>query len=606
MTIKRLYPLSLLFMQTLALPCLCFGQVSNDSLKLQSVTGQNNLRNVSLPSLEKQQTITSPSTQKTFPVSAIITVEAIPKNGELSFYPLDNADITTFIESELRNKSEFSISELEAIAANITELVRQDGSLLAHAYLPPQRASSGKVVIAVLKAHLGEVSIEDNIVYDDTIYTSVFDSLKNKPIQRDDVESALQLLNVFLPGANVIGVFAQGQQVGFSDIRLKVTDEKKTQLRAYIDNYGSEATGAGRAGIGISINNILGFTDQLSVDILSVTPPKGIDGDLNCCIGGVRYEMRSSNLKHSVGIEYSNSNFDLGNTELQSNLALLRARGESQRLRLFGNYITELDSTSLRVFHYGISNVTAESFIDAFPANQRLRTRDNVSEIEIGYTISERNINANSFFDASLSLFHEPENGRLESGIIKFATMSLRDDQSEIPSRFRDNDNGNIRLLTDISYRKELTQYIGASLRFQSQFSKDRLVAVQQFMLTGPFAIRAYPVGAFLSDSGAVASAELTYRTFEGMSLRFFLDAGIGLTNNNDDPTSLEFELTPRRVTAAGTGIGLDWQFANVQLNLTGAWALGVGENDAVLAFGGKEADERGEPQLFGSIRVVL
>lgn len=573
-------------------------QVANDDLKIDTAPPDVKDVDYYIPPLTDRFDMTGD--EATIQINRIELIEAYADNGRLKSRPLSNSEAESIISNAIKqNDSKFSFDSLQTVADRISLAIRSQGVLLATAYIPEQNVSNGVVKIAVLKGTLGGVEVTNNELYDKKIYQSNFDPLIGKVIEQNEAEAALALLQNTLPGARVVGVFSPGETVGSSNLNIDVRQEDVISGLTFVDNYGSEATGELRLGVSSNFNNLTGLTDTLTVNLLSNETPEGQDGGaLKCCYGGFRYEAKGDNLKSSVGVEYFRSQFDLGNIEGGIQLATIGISGESEKVRYFATYLSDVDRFGQQQWQFAISHTAAESirFNESTQADE-LITYDSVSELSVGYGFVHRESNSLDSAYGNITVFYEPKKDSTVSSSIRYLTFQNDEVPSGNPSRTytgygEGNYESHLRTTLNLGYNY-VTKY-GLSLltSFQGQYSADRLVAVQQFNLTGPFAVRAYPVGAYLSDKGAIGSIDVRYRILSKLTISAFFDAGIAWNNGN--------EFDPRtEVKVSGAGLALRGTWNNFVLSASAAYAIGVGENDRNLGLGGKEAVSRKTPQMY-------
>ncbi|MCW8964328.1 MAG: hypothetical protein OQL16_11080, partial [Gammaproteobacteria bacterium] len=134
------------------------------------------------------------------------------------------------------------IGQLQILANKITDLYRSRGFIVAHAFIPVQTVEDGIVTIQVLEGVLGRILVEGNKKYKPQLLAQPFESMLGQALHGEEVESALIRLTDY-PGLTAFGVFQPGQQVGDSDLVLKVQEEKPMDVVYTFDNAGSRFTG---------------------------------------------------------------------------------------------------------------------------------------------------------------------------------------------------------------------------------------------------------------------------------------------------------------------------------------------------------------------------
>ena len=103
---------------------------------------------------------------------------------------------------------------------------------------------------------------------------------------------------------------------------------------------------------------------------------------------------------------------------------------------------------------------------------------------------------------------------------------------------------------------------LSAALRGQN--ASKNLDSTERFVLGGPFAVRAYPVGEAAADAGWLLSLALGWRASEELAASFFVDTGgVTLNKNIWANWNAANPRLPNRYQFSGAGIGLDWRFAS-------------------------------------------
>ncbi len=201
-----------------------------------------------------------------------------------------------------QGKRGVTIGQIEGVASSITQFYRERGFILAKAYIPKQQVRDGIVNLTVLLGTLGEVNIENNEMYDDSILTEVFDSFIDKPVTSQSIEENLFLINNF-PGISVDGYFEPGSQVGDTRLNVNVREERLFNFSTRIDNHGTEDSGLYRVFLDGQVNNLVGIADYLHLSILQSVFPFGTT------YGQVAYESNFFSPRVRVGFDLSENQF---------------------------------------------------------------------------------------------------------------------------------------------------------------------------------------------------------------------------------------------------------------------------------------------------------
>lgn len=435
----------------------------------------------------------------------------------------------------------YSINQLQAVADKVTELYRSKGLILAQAFIPAQDVHNGEVLVQVLEGKLGGITIEGNKSYSSATLLQPFHSLVGAPVEKNSIESALLTL-INYPGLTAVGVLGAGEDVGTTNLVVRVQNEDRFEFGASLDNHGSQFAGENRALFSFGVNNPLGRGDRLRIYGLYGFDTS--DSRANGLYGGFSYDVPVWGPRNSLHVSYAHNAYEVGNIDSQDIVAL-DSEGTTDIIELGvrHNFVpSRLGSSSIGLTAASKTAVFEQAGVDAFEdklttltldfAWDRIDTRfRGVNQIAFAYTRG-----FDGLFDAleDYDPNARPPASRLNAtGAFDKFTLSLR------------------RL-------QRITPGISLLLRAEGQTSSDILVSLEQFSLGGPNSVRAYPVAELLADEGVLGSAELIFgapgfasrpafgnRTW-GQVLQFslFYDYANGklnqvLSSNDDDSVNL-------------------------------------------------------------------
>ena len=373
-----------------------------------------------------------------------------------------------------------TVGELSKLTAAVTAFYREKGYFLTRAYLPPQTIKDGVVAIAVREGRLGNIIIKGNQRYSRDLIRNTLKIIRGEgAIRTDDVERALLLL-MDNPGLTVKVTFKPGDRPGASDIVLEATEAFPINLQIDYDNFGSRYVSEHRGGIGVRVNNPLGFGDSLSLRGVSGFSSEGLlygRGEYVAPLGysGLRFGVAYSYMKYNMGRE----------------LSILNAGGTSQGGSLWLNYPI---IRSRNVNWYIEGGVDAKDVAQSL-FNQEI-AKDKIRQARIGTTVQ----------------WLDTLNGS--------NTIALKAYQgfAGILSGMDQNYTGTIRSNTDIIYNKieaDVSRVQAFPYNFyllingSGMYSAQRLPSSEQFHMGGMGSVRGYAAGEFSGDSGVVAQAEL-------------------------------------------------------------------------------------------------
>jgi hemolysin activation/secretion protein len=380
----------------------------------------------------------------------------------------------------------YYIGQLQQLANKITDLYRTKGFIVAHAFIPVQTVEDGIVTIQVLEGVLGRILVEGNKKYKPEMLAQPFGSMLGKPLVGDDVESALIRLTDY-PGLTSFGVFQPGQQVGDSDLVLKVQEEKPFDLLVSLDNGGNRFTGEYIARVDMGINNMFGQADRLDLSY-----QHSFDKRLAQYVSFEYSQMIFNEPQYRIEFGAEDGDFDLNERLSGVNGVSSETR---QRYFRFRNKF-ERGRTKNAYWLLEVNRKTARSF-----QNDNRLARDHLAVISLEYGFDALDIETQSFSNLVVAWNHG-ENGFLGS-------MSNKDEKSSRRTGSGDYATSNFDKVT-LAYARLATLSPTRSLLFRAniQYTDDPLFGLEQFTMGGPDSVRAYPVSEVTMDRGTFISAE--------------------------------------------------------------------------------------------------
>jgi len=374
-------------------------------------------------------------------------------------------------------KQQISMQCLQDIASRITSRYRAEGFVFTRAYIPAQHSSDGVVVIRLLEGWLSDVDVYDNVVYDSPVLLAPFASLKGKVLYSPDVEEALALVND-MPGVDAFGFFSIGDEVGSTRINLRIKREKRWSAGLRTDNHGSPLTGELRTLANVEWFNPTGIADVLRLGVLHSYQPE------NASFGFIGYQRPLGGQLHSIGIEASADQYDLGKRGTPT-YDVFRISGESQSLRI--NYRRQLHKRSddtaawLLEARYSEADSNSAEFPDAVDLNRN--QRDWLLQWQWQQSASSRKSGIWWQWQSGIGTGRYAD-GKPEQQSADFYLAS-----------FSGSLGGPMKWLDAIGAHRWYVE-------IDSQFSEDLLPATQQFSLTGASRARGFEPGVFVGDTG--------------------------------------------------------------------------------------------------------
>lgn len=459
--------------------------------------------------------------------------------------PVPESELLNLTKSEAGK--ELDLSQLNTLAGKITQYLRQQGYLVAFAYIPAQDIKDGTVEIAVVPGKYGQIKISGNARFSpDRLKAMLFAVQPGDVISRMPLERAL-LLGGDLAGISIKATLAPGAAAGTADLILETANTAKMSGAAYADNWGNRYTGRTRNGTQVSVNNPSGTGDTFSFGGLT-TFARLDDYNLGYSAplgnNGAKLEISHSHVSYTLGEDFA----DLGAT----GRAIITSYDISYpfiRSRVFSLYGS---------FGYDVKHL-----------------RDDIS----GY---------GSYSPRTSGLWNLGLSGNFADqlwggGANAFSLTHYRGKLSFNDATALANDAVTARTSGDfnktvLTYQRQqsVAKNLSFNLNFTGQLANKNLDSSEKLYLGGADDVRSFPQGEAAGDEGYRLTGELRWR-LPGLSagannlyLNTFYDYGSVIVNK--DPYSTD----PNRRSLTALGLGLlwtrDWDYA---LRLDYAWKVG-------------------------------
>lgn len=239
--------------------------------------------------------------------------------------------------------------DLKTIAAKITTLYHKAGYITSKCIIPPQKVVNGTVWFKIIEDRLGKIAIvgQSAYNYNQNIFMRYLYDLQGKILNINELNDRLKLL-ANLPVTRITPKLQRTNR-GFTILILKI-DEAKQKNYVSIDNSGSKYTGIYRINIGGNINNIRGFSDSLSINVLTVPNPKYL-GAVN-----FSYVTPFSDKGAKIIFGYSNMYYQLNPDKVGTDTVIYSGTSETKSIYFQKPlYLKSMPHTNL-VYKFGIEN----------------------------------------------------------------------------------------------------------------------------------------------------------------------------------------------------------------------------------------------------------
>ena len=442
-----------------------------------------------------------------------------------------------------------TLADLEKLAELVTLEYRARGFFLAQAIVPQQRIEDGQAEISVLEGRLGKVQLKvaaDAPTSEARVRALLAHLPPGAAMQQASYERTMLLLSD-LPGLKVQAGLEQGAETGTTDLVVEVSAApRRWQASIEVDNYGTAASGRERLSATLRYASPFGIGDNFDARLMSSSGAQQTFGRLayEAPLGsdGLRLGAGVSRVGYELGAQFA----ALGATgtaqvfDVSAVYPLLRSRGRNLFLRAAFETKALKDKTEA-VGQNSDKRVNAASFGLTWEARDTLFGGGYVNA---GLTAYFGQLKLKN--DATRQLDQDPTTGHQTEG--NFAKFSLTG--SRLQSLF-----GRHNLFVSL---------VG-------QFANHNLDPSEKLALGGDRAVRAYPSGEVLVDTGWIGSVEWRYSATDDLVLALFHDAGHGEQARDVNPNDVR-----NRRTLRGTGVGLTWSAPYaITLRTAVAWRMG-------------------------------
>lgn len=418
---------------------------------------------------------------------------------------------------------DLGFDELQALAARITRHYREQGYLLARAYLPAQDLKNGQVEISVLEARLGQRRVDNtSLLSDALVERQLADLTAGQAVDGRSLERSLLLLGD-LPGTEVRSTLQPGASVGTTDLDIKVSPTQRVAGSVGLDNHGNRFTGEYRLSGNLVVNSPLGLGDAAAVNAvtaghgfnyarLSWQAPVGHDG--------LQLGLAGSAMRYRLGQDFVS----------------LDAHGNADTVGVYGLY-PFIRSRAL--------NLNGQLSIDS------KRLDDNVDSSS---TLSRKRIDV-----ATLGLSGDRSDAMFGGGLNQWSaswtTGRLRLDAASqaLDASGHQTAGSYSKLGAQFTRLQRLNDSLNLYAQLSGQWASKNLDSSEKMSLGGSNGVRAYPQGEAPADDALLLNLELRHALAPGWQLSGFIDVAQGRLNHQ--PIAIDGN---NKRHLSGVGIGLN------------------------------------------------
>lgn len=370
---------------------------------------------------------------------------------------------------------ELSIPELYKVAERITRYYRQQGYVLARAFIPAQPVEQGVVEILVSEGRLGNISVHQEAKLGGAALAPLENLKKGDVARADTLERSLLLLSD-VPGIRPVSGLKAGTEPGTTDLYVDIKPTPLISGMVDADVNGSRYSGRNRLGLALNINNPFGIGDQIGLRT------RASDGGLR--FGLASYQLPINRHGTRLSATVSDLRYDLG--------------GEVASLGLEG----EARSYSLAVTHPIVrsrrKNVNAEFEILELDVVDRRRLFDEQQRRDVRR------------WNAALTGDWVDDWAGSNSWSVIYTHGELRLDTPPAPTDLTAARAGTFsKWMLSLRRLQAINPRTSALFSVTAQIAGENLDSSQKMVLGGVNGVRAYPQGEGFGDEGFLSVAEL-------------------------------------------------------------------------------------------------
>jgi hemolysin activation/secretion protein len=456
-------------------------------------------------------------------------------------------------------KGSRTLAELRLAAAAVQGLYAQAGYGGVIAYLPPQVAEPGVVLIAVVEGKVATVTVRGAAVFSETNVRASVPALSTgatPQVRRIDAQIGIANEN---PSKRVQVLLKPGEHPGEIAAELAVTEKPLQSMTFGLDNTGNDHTGRYRAGFTWTHANLTGGDDVLTTQYQ--TSP-GDPGKVTVLGVGYRYPLPGALAVLDGYLAYSN--VDAGTSATAAGDVRLSGRGNLAGLRSTWSLPRLGDVDQRLAVGLDRREYLNHCEVAGLPSGACGPAGASVTVTPLSLEYSARAASPVAWA-AALTLQRNLGLGGNHADDASFANMRIGASPGYSTAR------ASLDASTTFAERWQLRG------RLALQWSGDALVSGEQFGLGGAGSVRGYEERELVGDRGALLSLELGGPELldrplpSAASLRPFAFADTGTVSNL---LGAPCRGTATRCTLSSLGLGLQFEREHLQARLAVAAAL--------------------------------
>lgn len=387
-----------------------------------------------------------------------------------------------------KNKK-LTFNDMQIIATILTKKYREEGYIVARAYIPVQNMDDAILQIVVIEGKYGKFKLLNNSRVSTPFIQSTLDNSKEDGvINNSSLERALLNVND-IPGVIISNAsIASGKSVGSSDFLITVDESQLYDGYTLLNNYGGRYTGVNQLTLGLNIYSPLKIGDKFSFTGLVSNESNLVDGSFSYSV-----PLNTTGLRAEVG--YAHTNYTLYK-EFKS----LDATGSARRYYAKIMYpLVKKRAESLSLFIRAEKNTLSDE-----TRSTNLKLDKSTRVYRLGFDYSKTDLpwfNLNQQLRASM--------------LFTYGELTFTDDAQKSLDEAGANTAGNfskfnLSLQHDISLTSRIN--LENSLSLQHVLAPKNLDGSEDFSIGGAYGVKLYPNGEVSAENGYIFKTEAKYR----------------------------------------------------------------------------------------------
>ncbi|KAB8330566.1 ShlB/FhaC/HecB family hemolysin secretion/activation protein [Scytonema tolypothrichoides VB-61278] len=456
-------------------------------------------------------------------VSQTITVKKFEVAGSTVFSREDFAKITT----PYTNRP-ITFAELFEVRTKITQLYVSKGYITSGAFIPTQKLQEGVVEIRVVEGYLEDIKVTGTRRLNPGYVRSRMALATSKPLNRERLLEALQLLQLNPLISNLSAELSTGSRPGVSLLEVRVKEADTFKVEITLDNGRSPAVGSFRRQIQVSEANLFGWSDNVIATYTNTDGSNAFDFSYS-----VPFNARNGTVSFSFG--FSDSDI----IERRFNVLDIQSNSSYYELTLRQPII----QSPTQELALGLSATRRESKASL--------------------------LNGEIAFSSAVGAFGADDEGKTRISAVRFFQEWTQRSSQQVLA-FRSQFNLGLDAIEANSFfawrgQGQWVRLLGRDtvllLRGDVQLADRPLVPFEQFSLGGIESVRGYRQDALLTDNGIFASAEVRIPIVRFSKRNSLLQVtpffDVGTAWNRSGRQDANLELKDNTLVSAGLGLRL-------------------------------------------------